>query len=67
MQHRNGRGQGCLRCTGDSVWLSLRQGTEPGREAFVEVFGAATTSGKSGNIGSCLNLPSILWLLSVNL
>lgn len=36
------------------MWLSLEQGTEPGREVFVEVFGAATTSGKSGNIGSNL-------------
>lgn len=33
---------GYLRSTYSSVLLSLRPGMEPGREAFVEGFGAAT-------------------------
>lgn len=56
VQHKNGRGPCVLRSTTGSVWPSLRRGTEPRREAFVEGLGVSNSSGRHGRSG-------LVWVL----
>lgn len=54
VQHKNGREPWVFRSTTESVWLSLRHGTEPCREDFIEGLGVSNSSGSHGCSGVVL-------------